>query len=344
MSPDHTYLAVGHASGHINLFQFSSATRAIPARSAPPTTLAAVNSGRREGHLLGTRILHLGFVGKRHTAIVSGDESGLAFYHSLGRVLGVDSTDVLRILGSYPDPASVFSSPATPSTSSRGKDAVLTPPLSSPTPVKLKTTLFAALPLPYSKSVSSDVSSSSSNASSPALAVPHPTDEFHLSALLTPSKLLIVGLKPSPRTWHRRLRGNEGGEEAGRTGAAAWRVSSQAGRVDHQDRGSSSSRSSGEATTGRSGGIEMGRDDPVLAWCWGRVVRLLRVVVAIGGAESRSKQPHGPTKNQGDDKEQHVQFVEEGRWECPLGAVLGLEWLGTHVSSMALDPSLCHRL
>lgn len=45
--------------------------------------------------------MHLGFVGARHTAIISGDEDGRAFWWSLGRVLGVESNDVIRILGNY---------------------------------------------------------------------------------------------------------------------------------------------------------------------------------------------------------------------------------------------------
>jgi len=72
LSYDHTYIAVGHAHGHISLYDVSRPQ--APARSVPPTSLPAVASGRREGHIQGAPILSLGFVGARHTAIVSADE------------------------------------------------------------------------------------------------------------------------------------------------------------------------------------------------------------------------------------------------------------------------------
>jgi hypothetical protein len=35
---------------------------------------------------------------------------------------------------------------------------------------------------------------------------PHPTDAYNVTALLTAAKLVIVGLKPSPKTWYRKRR------------------------------------------------------------------------------------------------------------------------------------------
>lgn len=129
ISPDQTYVAVGHASGNIYLYDL--ATPAKPARSALALTLKQVMSGRKEGHLQNSRITHIGFVGKRHTSIVTGDEHGRAFWWSLGRVMGVDSTDVVRMLGSYPETEPTF------------------PPVTTPTyPSKRPTTLFAADTLP----------------------------------------------------------------------------------------------------------------------------------------------------------------------------------------------------
>ena len=101
LSFDHTFVASGHASGHIQLFDLRSPK--VPARVVPPTNLASVASGRQEGHLAGSRIVNVGFLAGRHTALVSADDSGLAFYHSLGKVFFVDATDILRILGKYPD-------------------------------------------------------------------------------------------------------------------------------------------------------------------------------------------------------------------------------------------------
>src|SRR5882757_3702637 len=71
LSHDHTFVAAGHATGHIQLFDLNKPH--VPARSVPPTTLGAVASGRKEGHLPGARIVNIGFVGARHTAVVSAD-------------------------------------------------------------------------------------------------------------------------------------------------------------------------------------------------------------------------------------------------------------------------------
>ncbi|KAH8119151.1 lateendosome to vacuole transport-family protein [Phellopilus nigrolimitatus] len=101
LSHDHTYVAVGHIHGHIQLFDISHPN--VAARSVNPSTLAAVGSGRQEGHILGSRIVALGFISGRHTAFVSADDQGLAFFHSLGKVLFMEANDCLRILGKYPE-------------------------------------------------------------------------------------------------------------------------------------------------------------------------------------------------------------------------------------------------
>lgn len=249
ISPDHTYLAVGHATGNIYLYALTSPSK--PARTAPALQLRSVLTGRKEGHLVNSRILHIGFVGSRHTAIVSADEHGRAFWSSLGRVLGVDSSDVVRMLGSYPPSA----------------DAELPPSKAS--------TLFAAPPLPLGK-------------------LSHATDTFQLAALLTPSKLVVVGLKPSARTWFRRLRGSEGGPQGGVViGCATWLP---AGSLTDSPQGVS---------------------DPVLAYSWGSAVRFLRVRVV-----QLDEDPATARK---------VEFVEGRRWDAG-GLVNALQWLDPNVS------------
>ena len=79
----------------------------MPACSVPLTTLAAVASGQKEGHLQGSRIVSIGFITGGHTAIVSANQTGLAFYHSLGKALFFEASDVLRILGKYPNEEAV---------------------------------------------------------------------------------------------------------------------------------------------------------------------------------------------------------------------------------------------
>ncbi|KAH9028763.1 Golgi CORVET complex core vacuolar protein 8-domain-containing protein [Lactarius pseudohatsudake] len=172
LSHDHTFVAAGHATGHIQLFDLKKPQ--VPARFVPPTTLAVVGSGRKEGHLEGSRIVNIGFVAGRHTAIVTADHTGLAFYHSLGKALFFDASDVLRILGKYPDEEPVVLGQA-PFHRRRARRT---------------NTILAMAPLPLGT-------------------VPHPTDTYNVTALLTAAKLVIVGLKPSPKTWYRKHRGED---------------------------------------------------------------------------------------------------------------------------------------
>ncbi|WWC97691.1 hypothetical protein V866_004575 [Kwoniella sp. B9012] len=192
-------IAVGTDRGTVLVYGFDQNLKYIlPNEGSVALTLPQVLSGRREGHLQNSRILHIGFVGARHTSIVSGDEHGRAFWWSLGKVIGVESNDVVRMLGSYPDPEK---------------------------PLKRPTTLFAALPLPLSDQL-------------------RPVDSLNLSALLTPAKVVIVGLKPTPKTWYRKMRDNLGGEYGGSIGCAVWSPLAK---------------------------------EPILAYAWGRSIRLLYI-------------------------------------------------------------------
>ncbi|GAA5947773.1 hypothetical protein JCM3765_001077 [Sporobolomyces pararoseus] len=307
ISQDHTFIAVGHQNGSIHLYSLLKPS--IPARSVPPTTLAQVRTGRKEGHLQGTRILHLGFIGARHTAIVSADESGLSFYHSLGKVLMLASTDIIRMLGNYPDPNTYV--PPSPPSSTNG---TISPPASSALRIpttngtrKKPTTIFSMSPLPLGP-------------------VPHPpSDSLNLVALLTPTKLVVVGLKPTPRTWWRfsfprsttdETESNAAGSENGggtsrgfaESGVLGWWPSYR-----HSPLEGEAVETSGKKET------ELGQD-PMLAWTWGRRVRLVRVksnrkeneVVPKGGVAAG------------------VDFVDFGGWECD-SRVIGLRWYSEEV-------------
>ncbi len=255
ISPDQTYIAVGHSTGSIYLYDILSPQR--PVRSAPSLPPTAVRSGRKEGHIVGSRILQVEFVGKRHTAVVSGDEFGRAFWWSLGKVMGVESNDVVRLLGSYDSPDG------------------------GPTPTRRKRpSLLAATPLPFGSQ-------------------PHPTDTFTLTALMTPSKLLIVGLKPSPRTWFRKIRPSDESHMAGGKGVAVW-LSAGA------DKAASNNRNS----------------DPMLAYSWGRTLRLLSVKVIETLSPSPGTSIRAPNR---------VEFVDGKSWQAEE-AILGLSWYGPDVS------------
>ena len=188
LSSDHTFVAVGHETGYI--FLYDLAKWQTPARTVAPATLAAVSTGRKDGHVSGSRIVSLSFVGARHTAIVSADEQGLAFYHSLGQVLFVEAADTLRILGKYPS----------------------APPAKAPN-TRRSSSILASEVLPLG----------------PA---PHAVDQYQLIALLTPSKLVIVGLKPQPRTWYRVLRE----DEPNMRGCLAWFPSTVAHHKETADK------------------------------------------------------------------------------------------------------------
>lgn len=285
--PDQTWVGVGHASGNIYLYDLSSPNK--PARTTLALTLAQVLSGRKEGHLQGTRINHIGFVGKRHTSIVSADEEGRAFWFSLGRVMGVDSNDVVRMLGSYPERERererVERPLDSPQPDGQGGSA---PSSVRSQPSKKATTLFAALPLPLGTS-------------------PHSTDEFHISALLTPVKLIVVGMKPSAKTWFRKMRDTAGGQYGGYVGCATW-------------------LKSGEVTPGTPVSPP---SDPVLAYSWGTSLRFLRVRVAVTQSPERK-----PTDGKSEKNAAPVstpEFIEGRRWEAP-NPIQSLHWFDQDVS------------
>ena len=268
LSQDHTFVAVGHAKGWIHLYALAKPT--VPARSVPPTTIAAVATGRKEGHLEGSAIRHIGFVGLRHTAIVSSDDRGLAFYHALGKVLGLASTDVIRILGRYPDP----SSPAPARTTSIPSALALGPISDSPIPnspalaglslgspggtkAKKPTAILALAPLPLGPSA-------------------HPSDSLSLVAILTPTKLVVVGIKPAARTWWRtvptKLANGKGDLPSGGSSlaeAADWANNGAVSWYPSCPPAMPASVPGGEAIR-----------SPVLAFGWGRRLRLVRVQAA----------------------------------------------------------------
>lgn len=270
ISQDHTFIAVGHANGSIQLYSLAKPTQ--PVRSVPPTTLALVSTGRKEGHLVGSRILHLSFVGERHTAIISSDETGLAFYHSLGKVLMLASTDIIRMLGRYPEDPSLSRKPSLDNlTNGNGSSTA-----------KKSSTIFDMASLPLG----------------PA---PHPSDSHSLVALITPTKLVIVGLKPSPRTWWRAVPGDSLGS---RSAVLSWYPSDLPGTV------------SAEA---RVGGIGK---DPLLAFAWGRRLRLVQV----------SSEKDALKKVGDKTKALNLEFAEIASWET-LESILGLQWYNQRVSS-----------
>lgn len=292
----------------------------MPARTVNPTSLAAVASGRQEGHLFGSRIVQLGFVAGRHTAIVSADDQGLAFYHSLGKVLFVDAIDVLRILGKYPEedpippitlPKQPFSSVGTLKASARNRTGSASPSRPRPRHHRKANTILSMVPLPLGTS-------------------PHPTDSYQLVALITPVKLVVVGLKPSPKTWCRRHR--EGDEEDTHPkskwkACLAWfpsvTVPTHVNGVE-----STPAKVSKSARTN-------GKDDststvPILAFSWGRTLSLLRVFESRIIQKVRN-QKTGKSTNMETGK---VNFEEHGGLSLDKD-ILAIQWLNVNVGSFS---------
>ncbi|KAL6159433.1 Vacuolar protein sorting-associated protein 8 [Exserohilum turcicum] len=115
ISADHTTIAGGHATGHI--FTWELAKPARPFLHIPPLERASMEDGKLDGHVSGVAILHLGFLGTRHTALVSADDAGMAFSHLATRGFGALGRTVktTRILGRYPLSPKSLEKPRKPS-------------------------------------------------------------------------------------------------------------------------------------------------------------------------------------------------------------------------------------
>ena len=294
MSHDHTFVVSGHVTGHITLYNLKNPRN--PVRCVPPTTLAAVSTGRKEGHLQGSKIINVGFVAGRHTGIVSADDHGLAFFHSLGKLLFVEASDILRILGRYPDGSFPRTSLKTPLLSS--SIPAFSPTANGNQQRKTRYTILAMSPLPLGTA-------------------PHATDNYQPVALLTPTKLVVIGLKPSPRTWFKCPREvDEGGSWRSRSkwiGSLAWFpcVLSQSGPEMVQP-----GRTLNDCST-----------TPMLAYSWGSSLHILNV------AESKIKQV---VKNPTSGKTTEIEvgtlvYKRFGHWSAD-DDIISVQWLNANVS------------
>lgn len=275
-----------------------------PARFVSPVNMAVVASGRQEGHLIGSRIVSVGFVAGRHTAIVSADDNGLAFYHSLGKVLFVEATDILRILGKYPEDELAFPPYAPPSTG-----------LSTSIPgrpfrrrkQRKANTILAMGPLPLGTTS-------------------HPTDAYNLVALLTPIKLVIVGLKPSPKTWYRRHRENDGDEVSAKSrfkGTLAWFPSVS----PNSPSGTDKKGAQNGKHKAKNGVHAAHATSPMLIYSWGDSLNLIRVLESKLTQEIRNPKTGKVSKIEIG----RVVFEEAGRWSVE-GDILAVQWLNVNVS------------
>lgn len=268
ISADHTTIACGHSQGYIVVWDIRKPSH--PVRTIDPISPSQVIGAlsapqqqvpRKEGHVKGTSILHIGFVGVKKSDIVSGDDQGMAFYHALYKVLLVNAVDTTRILGRY-------------------QNLTLTPEVAArlPTPQpkpKRPSTVFAMQPLPLGQ-------------------IPHPAENFGLVALLTPYKMIIVGLKPTPQTLYKFLKPK---------------------LVDHK----LESQVNVESLSGCLAwlpSIKSDAADPMLAFAWGNHLFILRV-----------SQNGRPLK-----KGAQLEFVKVGEWKSKE-AIVSIQWINRQAST-----------
>jgi hypothetical protein len=116
ISADHLVVAAGHANGSI--FTWETARAARPFLHIPSIEPSQMKNRTIDGHVLNFSIRHLGFLGTRHTALVSADDRGMAFSHLATRGMGAvgRSVKTTRILGRYPSDISTTGKPRKPST------------------------------------------------------------------------------------------------------------------------------------------------------------------------------------------------------------------------------------
>ncbi|KAI1827227.1 Golgi CORVET complex core vacuolar protein 8-domain-containing protein [Xylaria intraflava] len=116
ISADHTTIGAGHANGNIFTWDTSRASR--PFLQISHLDSSQLQHRTMDGHMPNVAVTHLGFLGTRHTALVSADDRGMAFSHlasrgtgSLGRTIKTK-----RILGRYPETPASSDKPVKPST------------------------------------------------------------------------------------------------------------------------------------------------------------------------------------------------------------------------------------
>ncbi len=102
VSADHTTVAGGHASGSI--FTWDTSRVARPFLHIPHLDPSQMQNRTMDGHMPNVAVTNLGFLGTRHTALVSADDRGMAFAHLATRGTGALGRTVktTRILGRYP--------------------------------------------------------------------------------------------------------------------------------------------------------------------------------------------------------------------------------------------------
>ncbi|KAI9478231.1 MAG: Golgi CORVET complex core vacuolar protein 8-domain-containing protein [Benjaminiella poitrasii] len=314
ISSDHTTIVCGHAQGYIVIWDIRKPHH--PVRTIEPISPSQVAGAlatsqhqvpRKEGHVKGAAILHVGFVGVKKSDIVSGDDQGMAFYHALYKVIMVNAVDTTRILGRYQN---LSLTPEIQSVVARSR-------LQAPSLVaepRRPSTVFAMQPLPLGQ-------------------IPHPAENFGLVALLTPYKMIIVGLKPTPQTLYKFLKPKEPSKnldhktdlENGSTinvetisGCLAWLPAIKVGTTK-------------EALKGKEHSLP---SEPMLAFAWGNHLFILRVSVIQDNKHSTTQNGRvsrlAPLSPKTSKRSVQLEFVKIGEWKC-RDAIVAIQWINKQI-------------
>ncbi|KAI1175553.1 Golgi CORVET complex core vacuolar protein 8-domain-containing protein [Nemania sp. FL0916] len=116
ISADHTTIGAGHANG--NIFTWDTSRSSRPFLHITHLDPSRTQHRTNDGHIPNVAVTHLGFLGTRHTALVSADDRGMAFSHLATRGTGSLGRTVktVRILGRYPETPVAPGKPLKPST------------------------------------------------------------------------------------------------------------------------------------------------------------------------------------------------------------------------------------
>ncbi|KAF9969123.1 Vacuolar protein sorting-associated protein 8 [Actinomortierella ambigua] len=314
ISSDHRYVAAGHSLGSIIVWNLTKPPSAGPSRVIPPVNKETALAGRKAGHLRGSAVLHVHFVGIKHNEIASADDQGMAFHHLLYKVVMVHAVETTRLLGKYPPPRypKHYEDPHNATSSKRS-------------------TIFGMGVLPYGQ-------------------VPHPADHAGLVALLTPFKMLIVCLKPKAQTLFKFVKPKEVLAKEGdatatvASGSLAWLPAMKAQQQPHQQQ-----QQQQQQQRTPSGSSETEQDTPpMLACSWNRHLYLFQVVKSTGatGSVAAVNSPSSRPSSQASSQQQHTEttarpdsssqshnsrhakldFVKTGDWMC-RDNIVGVQWV-----------------
>lgn len=103
LSADQTAVAAGHSLGDIVVWDLVKKSVLMHVKPAAESKSSSVDSDVPSKHIRGSPIIHVGFVDKRHTAVVASDTLGYVFYHESVRSFDGKSTTSRRILGKRRD-------------------------------------------------------------------------------------------------------------------------------------------------------------------------------------------------------------------------------------------------